>query len=153
MRARETWEAEARRRRRKSLLRKTPPSAKSSSIASSELVETRDKDVGRRASDLGRKEKSVEERQIELDKMVGEERRRLEQLAGLSAVEAKAELIRRMEEEAQADAANRLREIRESAKRNADREAKKNCGPGGTTHCRRSHRGGAVSAVSLPRTR
>ena len=57
--------------------------------------------------------------------MVGEERRRLEQLAGLSAAEAKAELIRRMEEEAQADAANRLREIRESAKRNADREAKK----------------------------
>ncbi|MFI5231705.1 MAG: ribonuclease Y, partial [Gemmatimonadales bacterium] len=39
--------------------------------------------------------------------------------------EAKAELIRRMEEEAQADAANRLREIREGAKRNADREAKK----------------------------
>jgi ribonuclease Y len=57
--------------------------------------------------------------------MVGEERRRLEQLAGLSAAEAKAELIRRMEEEAHADAANRLREIRETAKRNADREAKK----------------------------
>ena len=33
--------------------------------------------------------------------------------------------MRRMEEQAQADAANRIREIRESARRNAEREAKK----------------------------
>ena len=90
-----------------------------------EVIETRDKDLSRRASDLGRKEKTVEERQAELDKLVSEERRRLEQLAGLSATEAKAELVRRMEEEAHADAANRLREIRDTAKRTADREAKK----------------------------
>src|SRR5205814_4546172 len=52
-------------------------------------------------------------------------RRRLEQMAGMSAQDAKAELIRRMEEAAQADAANRVREIREAARRNAEREAKK----------------------------
>jgi ribonuclease Y len=46
-------------------------------------------------------------------------------MAGMSANDAKAELIRRLEEEAQADAANMLREIRESARRNAEREAKK----------------------------
>jgi ribonuclease Y len=126
MRAREEWEAEAR-RRREEVEREEKRVQEREGILDRkfELVETRDKDVGKRASELGRKEKSVEERQQELDKMVGEERRRLEQLAGLSAAEAKAELIRRMEEEAHADAANRLREIRESAKRNADREAKK----------------------------
>ena len=126
MRAREEWEAEAR-RRREEVEREEKRLQEREVILDRkfELVETRDKDVGKRASDLGRKEKSVEEKQQELDKMVGEERRRLEQLAGLSAAEAKAELIRRMEEEAQADAANRLREIREGAKRNADREAKK----------------------------
>jgi ribonuclease Y len=126
MRAREEWEAEAR-RRREEVEREEKRLQEREVVLDRkfELVETRDKDVGKRASDLGRKEKSVEEKQQELDKMVGEERRRLEQLAGLSAAEAKAELIRRMEEEAQADAANRLREIRESAKRNADREAKK----------------------------
>ena len=43
----------------------------------------------------------------------------------MSVEEAKEELIQRLEEEAQADAANRLREIRESAKRDAEREAKK----------------------------
>jgi ribonuclease Y len=90
-----------------------------------ELLEQRDKELGRRASDFGRREKAVGEREQELERMVGEERRRLEQMAGMSAQEAKNELIRRMEEEAQADAANRIREIRESAKRNAEREAKK----------------------------
>jgi ribonucrease Y len=90
-----------------------------------ELLDQRDKELGKRASDFGRREKSVAEREQELDKLVGEERRRLEQMAGMSAQDAKNELLRRMEEEAQADAANRIREIRESAKRNAEREAKK----------------------------
>jgi ribonuclease Y len=90
-----------------------------------ELLEQRDKDLGKRASDFGRREKTVTDREAELEKLVADERRRLEQMAGMSAQDAKNELIRRMEEEAQADAANRIREIRESAKRNAEREAKK----------------------------
>ena len=65
------------------------------------------------------------EREAELEKMVSEERRRLETLAGLSQEQAKAELIQRLEALAEAAAANRLREIRESAKRDAEREAKK----------------------------
>jgi ribonuclease Y len=90
-----------------------------------ELLEQRDKELGKRASDFGRREKTVVDREQELDKLIGDERRRLEQMAGMSAQDAKNELIRRMEEEAQADAANRIREIRETAKRNAEREAKK----------------------------
>jgi len=90
-----------------------------------DLLENRDKEFAKRASDFGRREKNVSDREIELEKLINEERRRLEQMAGLSAQDAKAELMRRMEEEAQADAANRVREIRESAKRNAEREAKK----------------------------
>jgi len=90
-----------------------------------EQVEQRDREVGRRASDFGRREKLVQTREEELEKLVGEERRRLEQMAGMSAQDAKNELIRRLEEEAQADAANLLREIRETARRNAEREAKK----------------------------
>jgi ribonuclease Y len=89
------------------------------------LVESRDKELGKRASDLGRREKFVVERETELEKLAAEERRRLESLAGLSQEQAKAELIQRMEAQAEADAANRLREIRESAKRDAEREAKK----------------------------
>ena len=90
-----------------------------------DLLEQREKEHGRRASEMGRKEKVITDRASELEKLVGEERRRLEQLAGMSVADAKAELLHRMEEEAMADGANRLREIRETARRNADREARK----------------------------
>ena len=90
-----------------------------------EAIEQRDRDIGRRASDFGRREKLVQGREEELEKLLADERRRLEQMAGMSAQEAKGELIRRLEEEAHADAANMLREIREGARRNAEREAKK----------------------------
>src|ERR1035437_11031643 len=98
MRAREEWDSEARRRREE--LEREEKRVQEREVVLDrkfELVETRDKDVGRSASDLGRKEKSVEERQAELAKKVGEERRRLEQLAGLSAAEARAAGVRRME--------------------------------------------------------
>src|SRR6476619_7501861 len=49
-----------------------------------ELVEQRDRDIGKRASDFGRREKLVQTREEELDKLVAEERRRLEQMAGMS---------------------------------------------------------------------
>jgi len=126
MKVREAWEQEARQRREEIEREERRVAEREQQIDKKvDIVEQKDRDLGRRASELGRREKQLEERQVELDGMLGEERRRLEQLAGLSATEAKAELIRRMEEEAHADAANRIREIRDTAKRNADREAKK----------------------------
>ncbi|MCE9602095.1 MAG: ribonuclease Y [Gemmatimonadetes bacterium] len=126
MKVREAWELEARKRREEvERVEKRVVEREQQLDKKVDLVDGKERDLGRRASELGRREKLLEDRQTELDGLVGEERRRLEQLAGLSASEAKAELIRRLEEEAQADAGNRIREIRESAKRNADREAKK----------------------------
>jgi ribonuclease Y len=90
-----------------------------------DLLEQRDRDIQRRATDIGRKEQGLQAREAELEKLILEQRHRLEQLAGMSAQDAKTELVKRMEEEAHADAANRIREIRETARRNADREARK----------------------------
>ncbi|HEX3868110.1 MAG TPA: ribonuclease Y, partial [Gemmatimonadaceae bacterium] len=90
-----------------------------------EIIEQRDKEYNRRESEFGRREKAVGGREQELEHLIADERRRLEQIAGMSAQDAKNELMRRMEESAQADGANRIREIRESAKRNAEREGKK----------------------------
>ena len=115
-----------------------------------EAVEQRDRDVGRRASDFGRREKAMQTREEELDRLLAEERRRLEQMAGMSAQDAKAELIRRLEEEAQADAANTLREIRESARRNAEREAKKIVALAIQRIAADTTAESTVSAVSLP---
>jgi ribonuclease Y len=115
-----------------------------------EVLDQRDKELGRRASEFGRREKTVVDREQELEKLVADERRRLEQMAGMSAHDAKNELMRRMEDEAQADAANRVREIRESAKKNAEREAKKIVALAVQRIAADHTAESTVSAVSLP---
>ena len=121
---REAWEVEARKRREE--IEKEEKRLQDRELQLDrkvEALEQRDREVGRRASELGRKERTVTEREQELDKLVAEERRRLEQLAGLSAQEARTELVHRLEKEAEAEAANLVREIRETARRNAEQEA------------------------------
>ena len=50
---------------------------------------------------------------------------KLESLSGMSQAEAKKELLEELQDEARAEAANTLREVKEEAQRTADREAKK----------------------------
>ena len=123
---REAWELEARRRREEVEREEKRVQERDTVLDRKfDLLEQRDREMGKRASELGRREKIVTAREEELEKLIADERRKLEQLAGMSAQDAKAELIQRLEEEAHADAANRIREIRETARRNADREAKR----------------------------
>jgi ribonuclease Y len=78
-----------------------------------------------RAARLAQREQAVEGRDAELATRIGDVQRRLESLAGLSADEARRQLVHEMEEAARAEAAQRIREIKEEAKRDAEREAKK----------------------------
>jgi ribonuclease Y len=115
-----------------------------------DVLEQRDKEISRRASEFGRREKDVADRDEELKKLIADERGRLEKIAGMSAQDAKAELVRRLEEEAHADAANRLREIRERAKRDSEREAKKIVALAIQRIAAEHTAESTVSAVSLP---
>ena len=123
---REAWEVEVR-GRREEIEREERRVADREGLLNRkyDLLEQREREANHRTGEVANRERTLTQREQELDKLLLEERRRLEQLAGISASDAKAELIHRMEEEARADAANRIREIRESAKRNAEREAKK----------------------------
>jgi ribonucrease Y len=115
-----------------------------------DLLEQRERETAKRTETLAGREQTLTQREQELDKLLGEERRRLEQLAGITAADAKAELIHRMEEEAHADAANKIREIRETAKRNAEREAKKIIALAIQRIAAEQSVEATVSAVSLP---
>ena len=148
---RENWEVEARRRREEVEREEKRVQDRETTLDRKfDVIEQREKDVGRRGSELGRKEKTIAEREQELDRLMGEERRRLEALAGISAEQAKAELVHRLEAEAEADAANRLREIRENARRNAEREARKIVALAVQRIAAEQTAEIAVSAVSLP---
>ncbi|MEX2154028.1 MAG: ribonuclease Y [Gemmatimonadaceae bacterium] len=115
-----------------------------------DVLDQRDKELSKRGSEFGRREKVVADREEELKKLVTEERERLERLAGMSAQDAKGELMRRLEEEAHADAANKLREIRERARRDAEREAKKIVALAIQRIAAEHTAESTVSAVSLP---
>lgn len=115
-----------------------------------ESLEGRETEVQRRIGDMSKREQRATEREKDLEKLIDDERRRLEQLAGLSAEQAKAELMRRMEDAALADASNKVREIRESARRNAEREAKKIVALAVQRVAAETTAETTVSAVSLP---
>ena len=81
-------------------------------------VEQRDQDLKRREQQLEQRTRALGQREQEI--VV-----RLEQVAGLTAADAKQELVRRLEDTARDDAAALVRDIKEQAKKSADREAKK----------------------------
>jgi ribonuclease Y len=125
VRAREDWEREETRRRE-------------DVERAEQRIEERRSGLDRKYDILDEKERELEvreraqnERQQQLELLTGEQRRlvdaarnRLESLAGLTAEEAIRMLTQQMEEEARARASNMLSEIKENAKREADREAR-----------------------------
>ena len=78
-----------------------------------------------RDRELERRDQKLLDRERALAGREQDARTRLEQIAGLSAQEAKEELMRRLEEEARNEAAALVRDIREQARKTSEREAKK----------------------------
>ncbi|PYO32879.1 MAG: ribonuclease Y [Gemmatimonadetes bacterium] len=112
MRAREAWDGEVARRRRDIERRE-------------DQIEQKVAGLEAEARELGRREQACQERERGLGLKEAEARTRLEQVAGLTAQEAKQELLRGLEDEARSEAAALGRELKEQAKKGADREAKK----------------------------
>src|SRR5213083_1658640 len=81
--------------------------------------------VDAREQELRKFDQQLQDRTRALGKREQDISARLEQVAGLTAQEAKAELISGIEGAARDDAAALVRNITEQAKKNADREAKK----------------------------
>jgi ribonucrease Y len=74
-------------------------------------VESRIGEVEKRDKALNDREKNVEKREGELDALIEEQRHKLEQISGLTADQAKSELIRGIENEARLEAARIVQRI------------------------------------------
>src|SRR5213592_1648149 len=111
LQAREAWEQEATRWRRELERREQQLDERAGAL------EERDRQLQGRDRGFTQREQSLASREQEA-------RARLEQIAGLSAQEAKQELQRRLEDEARSEGAALARDIKEQAKRSAEREAK-----------------------------
>jgi len=78
-----------------------------------------------RDATLSTREASIAGREQEVATLRAEQARRLEQLAGLTAEEARREVLQRAEDAARADAAALARDIKEQARKGADRDAQR----------------------------
>ncbi len=88
-----------------------------------EQVDQRDRDVTGRERTVSTREKEISAQGTELDRLVGEQRSRLEQIAGLTAQQAKEELVRSLEDEARIDAAHLVKRIEDEAREQGNRKA------------------------------
>ena len=125
-RVREAWEKEETRRRED--LERAERRNEERSVGLDRQVDqlkARELELGERLASLDDRHAEVTRRDAAVKEAGRSARVRLEQLAGLSAEEAKKELIESLEDEARADAANTLREVKEQAQREAEREARK----------------------------
>jgi ribonucrease Y len=92
-------------------------------------AEKREQEAENRGRNLDKREKRIDEleaeAQAEADKLVAEQRGRLEKIAGLTAEQAKRDLIRELENEARLDATGLVRRIEEDALDSANQKAKR----------------------------
>ncbi len=88
-------------------------------------IDSRIAEVEKRDRSLNDREKRVEAKETELDELVEAQRHKLEQVAGLTAEEAKRDLIRGIENEAKIDAANIIKRIESEATELGNQRARK----------------------------
>ena len=91
----------------------------------SEELARRDKELTQLDRSLATREKTAEKREAELERMFDEERGKLEQIAGLTAQQAREELVRVMEDDAKIEAAHIVKRIEDEAREQAGRQAQR----------------------------
>jgi len=124
--AREAWELEASRRREEFARAEQRVEDREKQVErKAELGERRERELETRLGSVAALEQRVAAQETELRGLLEERRRRLEAVAGMTAADARKELVRAVEDEARAEAANLVRNLKEQAKRDADREARK----------------------------
>lgn len=90
-----------------------------------ELITKKEKENQKFEKDLLALKQTVEEKNLELEKLIYDQNIRLEKVAGLTADEAKKELMDNMINKAKTDANQTLRDIREQAKLESKKETQR----------------------------
>ncbi|MBW3554618.1 MAG: ribonuclease Y, partial [Gemmatimonadetes bacterium] len=149
--AREEWEREeARRREELDRAEARLDERRTSLDRKDDAMDQKEQLLEGRERAMEEKGSALAERQAELDRLLKEARARLEALAGMSAGDARKQLVAGLEDEARAEAANSLREIRESARREGEREAREIIGQAIQRMAADHTAESVVSVVSLP---
>jgi ribonucrease Y len=124
-RAKQDWEREeARRREEMDRAEGRIEERRTSLDRKYDLLVEKDRQLEQRQKELDTRSEELERQRANVARLQAEAESRIAALAGMSPDEARRMLVQQMEEHARADAANSIREIRENARRDAEREAK-----------------------------
>jgi len=89
-----------------------------------DFLDVRERDLSGRDKTLQGREKGIELRQEELNKIISEQNDKLQRIAQMTPEEAKKQLMENMTNAAKMEAAAHIKEIKEKAEHEADKEAK-----------------------------
>ena len=115
-----------------------------------DTLEQRDRALAQREEAVAARDQQVLEAHESARRLLAERQSRLEGMAGMTSQEARTELLRSLEDEARSQAAALVRDIKEEAKRSADREAKKIIALAVQRLAAEHTAESSVSAVALP---
>ncbi len=94
-------------------------------LAREEAFDAKAEGLDRREAGLHEREELMRARRAELDEAAAEQSSRLELLAGMTAAEAKAALVKHIEDAAKREAMTLVRDLEQQAREEADRRARK----------------------------
>jgi ribonuclease Y len=89
-----------------------------------DLLDNKEMNISKREKGLIQKEREFENQSRNLDRLIEEQTKRLEGLAGISSLQAKEELIKSIEADAKHSAAGLLKKIEEETRLSADKKSK-----------------------------
>ncbi len=89
-----------------------------------EAVEKKDNKIQEKEKELALAEQAFSDKQIELDTVIEEAKKKIEEIAGMTQESAKSELIRIIEDEARHEAAKKLKQLEDQLLEDAERKAK-----------------------------
>jgi ribonuclease Y len=124
-RAKEEWEREEGRRREEVQRAERRLEERRTALDRKyDILDEKDKVLAEREREVEHRTSAVERESKEVERLTAAARSKLESLAGMTADEARTQLMHQLEEQARAQASNSIREIKENAKKEGDREAK-----------------------------
>ena len=90
-----------------------------------ELIDQKERSIRKTEEQLRHKFDEANRRKGELDRMIQEEKIRLQDISGMSKEQAKSLLMKKMEEEARQEAAYTIKRVQDETRDKADKEARK----------------------------
>src|SRR5574341_1188575 len=115
-----------------------------------EVLDRREREVAGREQELRGRDATLTQQEARWHQLVEEAGRRLEQVAGLTAEEAKAQIVQALEEEAKLHAAARIKRVEDEANETAEERAKQVIGRAICRIASEYVAEAAVSVVDLP---